>query len=172
MCIKTSTTTGNIGVIQRINHVHPFKSTIPCSSPKDLTPPFDIRICFDRDMAIIIYTCELAVEFWEQYEDKIENYLEKHGNLDLLTNSANENWKGIESWRLILEYWLITPHEQVSGYAYFKADGIPIENYEYEEGINVKVASRNELASELFPWLVAEQKEQKKGNECFVVQTF
>ena len=124
--------------------------------------PADIRISFDRDMSLLIYSCELSRKFWKQYGEEIKDFLEKNASSDLITDPLNDGWRGIEAWRLVLEYFLPTPHNQRTGVVYFKYDGIPVINYEY--GPNVPISSpqkrlkRNKLAKNLFQSLIKRRK--------------
>lgn len=164
--VKTSTTDSSIPCIQETNYVHPLRENVPLERPDHLNiAPADIRIAFDREMSLLIYTSTLSWTFWIQYHKTIEEFLEQNGSLDLLTDSTNKCWAGTEAWRFILEYWLTTPHDQVSGVAYFKKDGIPVENYEYAQGVPVckpkKRKLRNALARTLFETLIEKWKKKE-----------
>ena len=172
ICVKTSTTDSSIPCIQETNYVHPLQENVPLERPDHLnTAPADIRIAFDREISLLIYNSTLSWTFWTQYHKTIEEYLEQNGSLDLLTDSVNKCWAGTEAWRLILEYWLTTPHDQTVGVAYFKKDGIPVENYEYAQGVPVckleKRKLRNELARCLFETLIEKlENKEIEGKLC------
>ena len=145
--------------------MHPFKGSVPLNEPDLSAIPSDIRIGFDRDISLLIYSCELSQKFWKQYEREIIDFLEENGSLDLITDFLNGGWRGIEAWRFVLEYFLPTPHDQITGVAYFKADAVPVINYEY--GPNVPILSpskrlrRDNLAKDLFKSLIKKRKNGK-----------
>lgn len=166
--IKTETANTSIPCIQETNFVHPFKGSVPLNEPNLSAIPSDIRISFDRDISLLIYSCDLSLKFWKQYKGELVNFLEENGSLDLITDPLNNNWRendGMEAWRLVLEYFLPTPHDQKTGVAYFKSDSIPVINYEY--GPNIPILSsqkrlrRDKLARNLFKSLIKRQKDGK-----------
>jgi hypothetical protein len=116
----------------------------------------------------LIYSCTLCRKFWKQYGTEIENFLEQNGSLDLITDPLNKSWVGIEAWRLVLEYFLETPHDQKTGVAYFKSAGIPVITYEYAHDVPIfppqKRLKRDELVKKLFKSLIERRKnEEIKG---------